>query len=130
MTEARLRKPKEPRKPWPTRSPGLPTAARFLPVFLSILASAACAPNPADAQSSTPARVTQVRQICADTMHLNPTEADHEACVGSLLQTLAGLDEARLVQSDRTACLNQGLQPGTREFALCVVDREQLATSN
>ena len=90
---------------------------------------AACAPNPADAESSTPARVTQVREICADTMHLNPTEADHEACVDSLLQTLAGMDEARLVQSDRQTCMNQGLRPGTREFAICVVDREQPATN-
>ena len=98
---------------------------RFLPISAVALMVAACAPNPADAQSSTPARVAQARQICADTMHLNPTESDHEACVDSLLQTLASLDEARLVQSDRLACMNRGLQPGTPEFAICVVDREQ-----
>ena len=115
------------------RSPDGPDHTRMTPtaplrcvaILATALAVAACAPNPADAQSSTPARVSQVRQICADTMHLNPTEADHEACVDSLLQTLAGMDEARLVETDRAACMNQGLQPGTREFAICVVDRER-----
>ena len=103
-------------------------AWRLVPILATAVVAAACAPNPADAQSATPARIAQVRQICADTMHLNPTEADHEACVDSLLQTLAGMDQARLIQADRLACMNRGLQPGTRDFAVCVVDREQPAT--
>jgi len=93
---------------------------------LSILASAlilaACAVSPADAQSSTPARTAQAREACATTMGLNPANVDYDLCVASLQQTMAGLDQAALVERDRRACMAKGLEPNTREFALCVVD--------
>jgi len=103
---------------------------RLIPILGAALAVAACAPSPADAQSSTPGRVAAAQQACAGAMHLDPSGMDHEVCVDSLLQTLGEMDQARLVQSDRLACMNRGLQPGTRDFAICVVDREQPADNN
>ena len=100
-----------------------------LPMLASSLVLAACAINPADAQSSTPVRTAQVRQVCATTMGLNPANADYDMCVSSLLQTTAGLDQAALVQRDRNACMQHGLQPNTPEFALCVVDAGKVASN-
>jgi hypothetical protein len=85
--------------------------------------------NPADAQSSTPQRVAEVHHACGNTMGLNPANADYDMCVTSLLQTLAGMDQASLVERDRRACMQRGLQPNTREFAICVVDAEQIASN-
>lgn len=101
-----------------------------LPIVASALVLVACAINPADAQSSTPARTAEARQACAKTMGLNPADADFDMCVASLQQTMASLDQAALVERDRRACMAKGLQPNTREFALCVIDEvdvEQLA---
>lgn len=102
---------------------------RGLPILASSLVLAACAINPADAQSSTPARAAQARQACAITMGLNPANTDYEMCVTSLLQTMAGLDQAALVERDRQACMQRGLQPNTREFAVCVVDAATVASN-
>jgi hypothetical protein len=57
-------------------------------------------------------------------MHLSAADTDYDMCVRSLLQTLAGIDQANLVQRDRQVCMQRGLQPGTSDFALCVVDAE------
>jgi hypothetical protein len=100
-----------------------------LPMLASSLLLAACAMNPADAQSSTPGRMAEARQACAHTMGLNPANADYDMCVASLLQTVAGMDQATLVERDRRACMQRGFQPNTREFALCVVDAEQVASN-
>jgi hypothetical protein len=62
-------------------------------------------------------------------MGLNPANADYDMCVASLLQTMAGMDQSALVERDRNACMQRGLQPNTREFALCVVDAEQVASN-
>lgn len=98
-----------------------------LPILASALVLAACAINPADAHSSTPARTAQARQACQTTMGLNPANADFDMCVASLQQTMAGLDQAALVERDRRACMSRGLEPNTPDFALCVVDAEQVA---
>lgn len=95
---------------------------RGLPILASALVLAACAVSPADAQSSTPARTAQAREACATTMGLNPANIDYDLCVASLQQTMAGLDQSALVERDRRACMANGLEPNTREFALCVVD--------
>ena len=98
-----------------------------LPILASVLVLAACAANPADAQSSTAGRTAQARQACATTMGLNPANTDFDMCVASLQQTMAGLDQTALVERDRRACMARGLTPDTREFALCVVDAEPVA---
>ena len=100
-----------------------------LPILASALVLAACAVNPADAQSSTPGRTAQARQACATTMGLNPADSDFDMCVASLQQTMASLDQAALVERDRRACMVKGLVPNTSEFDLCVVDAEPVVTN-
>jgi len=100
-----------------------------LPILASALVLAACAVSPADAQSSTPARTAQAREACGTTMGLNPANIDYDLCVASLQQTMAGLDQATLVERDRRACMARGLEPNTREFALCVVDAGHTAVN-
>jgi hypothetical protein len=98
---------------------------RFGPVVGAVLFLAACGSNPADAQSSTPERIAEVQHACATTMQLDPSEELFEGCAASLTQTLAAMDQTQLVERDRRACMQRGFQPGTREFALCVVDAQQ-----
>jgi hypothetical protein len=102
---------------------------RALPVIGCSLALTACAMNPADARSSTPGRTAEAGQICQTSMGLSPSNTDYDMCQLSLLQTMANLDQASLVERDRQACMQHGLTPNTREFALCVVDAEH-PTSN
>ncbi len=102
---------------------------RALPIVGCGFALAACAMNPADARSSTPERKAEAGQICQTTMGLSPSNTDYDMCQRSLLQTMAGLDQASLVERDRHACMQRGLQPNTREFALCVVDAEHPASN-
>ncbi len=75
----------------------------------------------ATADEPAPERLAQVRQICADTMRLQPMEAPFEACVGSLLKTLADGDAAR---RETQACAERGLAPGSPNFALCAAGDE------
>jgi uncharacterized lipoprotein YajG len=102
---------------------------RGLPMLASSLVLAACAINPADAQNATPARTVQARQACATTMGLSPADSDYQMCVQSLLQTIASMDQPTLAARDRTACAQQGLQPGTRKFGECVGDAGQVASN-
>jgi len=102
---------------------------RGLPILASSLVLAACAINPADAQSSTPARTAQVREACATTMGLSPADSDYQMCVQSLLQTMSSMDQPTLAARDRTVCLRQGLQPDTRKFDDCVGNAGQVASN-
>jgi hypothetical protein len=95
---------------------------RILPAAGCAFALAACAMNPADAQSSTPERTAEVARICQGTMGLSPSNTDYDMCRLSLLQTMAGLDQASLIQRDRQVCMQHGLTPNTAAFAECVVD--------
>ncbi len=93
--------------------------------LMSVLALAACAPNPANASSAPPAVIAAAAHACADTMGLNPSEAEYAMCTRELLRTVRQLDRPRLVAQDRAACAARGLQPGTTDFALCVVAENQ-----
>jgi hypothetical protein len=101
---------------------------RGLPMLASSLLLTACAINPADAQSSTAPRVAQAREACADTMGLSPADTDFQMCVQSLLQTISSMDQPRLAARDRNVCLQQGLQPDTRQFDECVGNAGQVAS--
>ena len=59
-------------------------------------------------------------------MGLNPANADYAMCVARLQLTAARMDQAAAVERDRNACMQNGLQPDTSKFALCVVDAEQV----
>jgi hypothetical protein len=96
----------------------------FILAAISLLTTA-CAVRGQASEPPNPARLAQERHACADIMGYAPANADYAACVASLNDTLTDLDQAHAVQGDRSACLKQGLQPGTADFDVCVVKSEQ-----
>jgi hypothetical protein len=93
-------------------------------ILASSLALAACSTSPAEAASSTPERTAESQHACGHTMGLSAADTDYDMCVRSLLMTLSGMDQAKLVQRDRQVCMQRGLRPGSSDFAVCVVDAE------
>jgi len=70
-------------------------------------------------------RTAQEQHACAVVLGLDPSGRSYETCIRSLARSRSEWDRARLVVSDRSACSQKGLQPGTSGFALCVVDAGQ-----
>ena len=88
---------------------------------IALLASAHTFANAAE--NST--QMAQEHHVCAVVLGLDPSGRRYETCIRSLDRSLAEWDQARLLQTDRSACALKGLQPGTPAFAVCVVDAEQ-----
>ena len=61
---------------------------------------------------------------CAVTMGLHQPGDLFDTCIRSLNKSLSELDEARLSSTERSACAQEGLKPGTPTFAVCVVEAE------
>ena len=78
------------------------------------------------AENST--RIAREHQACAVIMGLHKPGDLYDTCIKSLNKTLSEFDQARQVSKDRSACIQEGRQPGTRAFALCVVNAEQSPT--
>jgi len=57
---------------------------------------------------------------CADDLGLNPADEDYSDCVRVLDRSLMGVDATRRIEGERASCSENGLQPGSREFAVCV----------
>jgi len=91
---------------------------------IALLASISTVANAAE---TTP-RMAQEQRACAVVMGLHRPGDLYDTCVRSLSKTLSELDQARQVSKDRSACVQEGLQPGTPAFALCVVNAEQSPT--
>ena len=70
-------------------------------------------------------RMAQEQHACAVVMGLHNPGDLYDTCISSLEKTLSGLDQAKLVSTDRTACAQQGIKPGSPAFAVCVVHAEQ-----
>ena len=75
------------------------------------------------AEKST--RMAREHHACAIIMGLHQPGDLYDTCISSLEKTLSGLDQAKLVSTDRTTCAQEGLKPGTPAFAVCVVDAER-----
>jgi hypothetical protein len=75
--------------------------------------------------AENPARLAQEQHACAVVLGLDPSGRRYDACIRSLEGSLSEWNYARLVSTDRGACARDGLQPGTRAFAVCVVKAEQ-----
>jgi hypothetical protein len=74
--------------------------------------------------AGTSSRMALEQHACSVVMELHQPGDLYDTCVRSLNKTLSELDRARLVATDRRACAQQGLEPGTRAFAVCVVNTE------
>jgi hypothetical protein len=70
-------------------------------------------------------RIAQEHHACAVVLGLDPSGDSYDTCIRSLERSLSEWDQARLVQTDRSACAKKGLQPGTPAFAVCVVNAGQ-----
>ena len=75
------------------------------------------------AESST--RMALEHHACAVAIGLHQPGDLYDTCIRSLNKTLSELDQARLASTDRSACTQEGLKPGTPAFAVCVVKAEQ-----
>jgi hypothetical protein len=70
-------------------------------------------------------RMAQEHHACAVVMGLGQPGDLYDTCIRSLNKSLSELDQARLTESDRSACARIGLEPGTSAFAVCEVNAEQ-----
>jgi hypothetical protein len=89
--------------------------------FSLALALSACAFG-ANAEPISAPETAHVRDICRTVMGLSPGEGHFDACVDSLAHTVAGMRDAAHTQAQHEACGAKGLRPGTRDFAVCVVE--------
>ena len=79
--------------------------------------------NAPNAESSL--RTAQEKHACAVVLGLDRSEDPYAACIRSLERSLSESDQAKVVESNRLACAQEGLDPGTSAFATCVVKAEQ-----
>jgi hypothetical protein len=75
--------------------------------------------------AENPARTAREHHACAVIMGLHQPGDLYDTCIRSLEKTLSGLDQAKLVSTNRNRCAREGLKPGTPAFAVCVVDAER-----
>jgi hypothetical protein len=73
-------------------------------------------------------RMAQEQYACAVVMELRQPGNLYDTCIRSLDKTLSELDQARLITTDQRACAQEGLTPGTPDFAVCVLNAEQSPT--
>ena len=69
-------------------------------------------------------RMALEHRACAVTMGLHQPGDLYDTCIRILNKSLSELDEARLSSTERSACTQEGLKPGTPTFAVCVVEAE------
>ena len=66
-------------------------------------------------------RMAREEHACTVVMGLHQPGDLYDTCIRSLSKSLYGLDQARLANSRRSGCAENGLTPGTRAFDVCVV---------
>jgi hypothetical protein len=91
---------------------------------IALLASAPTFANAAEPSS----RTAQEHHACAVVLGLDPSELPYDTCMKSLDRSLSESDQSQLVESNRSACAQDGLDPGTSAFAVCVVKAKQSPT--
>jgi hypothetical protein len=88
---------------------------------IALLTFAHTAANAAENAS----RMVLEHHACAVVIGLHQPGDLYDTCIRSLNKTLADLDRARLVSADRNTCAQEGLEPDTPAFAVCLVNAEQ-----
>lgn len=96
-----------------------------LPILLGFSALVAAGGCAAQTGTQTPRQAALVRATCEGIMRVGHSAVDLAACTQSLSDSLAAREEGYVaVQSDK-ACAAQGFQPGTAQFATCVLDHKR-----
>jgi hypothetical protein len=106
------------------RQSGRRAAASALTIGGAAIALLAGVSNFTNAAENSP-RMAQVEHACAVVMGLHKPGDLYDTCIRSLDKTLSELDRARLASTDRGACAQEGLKPGTPAFAACVINTSQ-----
>jgi hypothetical protein len=75
--------------------------------------------------AENPSGLASVQHACAVVLGLDSSGPLYDACIRSLERSLSQWDYARLVPIGRDACSQEGLQPGTAAFAVCVLKAEE-----
>ena len=75
--------------------------------------------------AENPAAVTREQNVCAAVLGLDQWDRRYGHCTRSLERSLSEWNYSRLVSTNRSACAQDGLQPGTQAFAVCVVNTKQ-----
>ena len=114
IAQARGRDPLTRISRWATRSTKFVGAAALIALLSS-------PPSFADAAAES-SRAAQQHHACAVIQGLEPSGSQYDTCIRSLRRSLTAWDQAQAVQTDRRACAEKGLEPGTPPFALCVVN--------
>jgi hypothetical protein len=128
----------EPQEPWQpprrndpsmiSRQPGNRRATASANIVgaaaVALLTSAYTFANAAEASSL----MVQEHHACAVVLGLDPMGDLYDTCIRSLDKSLSELAQTQLVESDRSACAQKGLEPGTPAFAVCVIKAEQSPT--
>jgi hypothetical protein len=65
-------------------------------------------------------RTAREQHACSVIMGLHQPGNLYNICIGSLAKSLSDQDKARQLSTQRSACAQQGLKPGTPSFAACV----------
>jgi hypothetical protein len=121
IAQEKQRRPLASIRRWAARSAKLAGAA----AIITVLASPQTFANAAKDSS----RIAQERRVCAVVLGLDPLDRRYDTCIRSLDRSLAEWDQAQVVQTDRRACSDKGLEAGTSAFAVCVVNAEQSPTN-
>jgi hypothetical protein len=116
VTPAQLRDSSASRSRRATRSAKIIGAA-----VIALLAAGNTIANAAE----NPARLAPEQHACAVVLRLDSPGHRYDACLRSLEGSLSEWNYARLISTDRSACAQDGAQPNTRAFAVCVVKAEQ-----
>ena len=106
---------------WAARSAKLAGAA----AVITLLASPQTFADAAEGSS----RIAQERHACAVVLGLDPSDRRYDTCIRSLDRSLAVWDQTQVARTDRRACADKGLAPGTSAFVVCVVKAEQSPTN-
>ena len=88
---------------------------------IALLASANTFANAAENSS----RMALEQHACAVVIGLHQPGDLYDTCIRSLKKSVSELDQARVADRDRSACIQRGLIPGTPAFGVCAVTAQQ-----
>ena len=93
-----------------------------------IVGAAAIALLPLAHTSATAAEnspeMAQEQRACAVVLGPDPSEDRYETCVRVLNRNLSQWRRARLIESNRSICVQKGLEPDTPAFAVCSLNAD------
>jgi DNA-binding NarL/FixJ family response regulator len=113
-----------PREGHPSGRPSRRRGAASVLVAAAAMALLVSVPGAARAANDA-SRLAREHHACVVVMGLHQPGDLYDTCIASLNKSLSELDQSQLAKSNEIACVQRGLSPGTRAFAVCTVTAEQ-----